>query len=830
MLVACSEDIAQIINGGKKNFTATIAAPNSGGTRTAYNESGGDINVAWKVDDEIALVHDKVMDVVKVKTVNADGSATIDGTITSATDEATVQLVYPAARVSAVNSDGNPEFNEAVSGKLLTQDGTLTYIQNNIDFREGEGQLSVNGTEVTLNAAVDMVSSIAIWKLTLQDDAETPAAIKATQVSVIKDGETPETLASTATLSTATSTVYLAMPEMAEPETTVTIEAVTANGNYTYVNSGLTLAAGKYYQSTVTMAPAVTDLSTLTDNYTAKNGETLTGTLNGSTQKYKISIAAGATVTLDNATINGVSGGSDTMFAGINCEGDATIILKDETTNKVTGFSAEYPGIYVPSGNTLTIKGETAGTGKLTASSSQRGTGAGIGGGMFINCGNIEIQGGVITAYGGDDAAGIGSANNSSCGSITISGGTVKATSVEDGAGIGSGYYGTCGDINITGGTIEATGGANAAGIGSGKGAGDKEYGTCDNITISGGTVSATGGEGGAGIGSGYDGSCGNITITTGVTQVTATKVSGFETVGSGGNGYCGTVTIGGVVGTISTSPYTYDPSAPAAWAANEYNEASWDGTNSKVVYTKKSATNYEVVSSQTSSMITWDKAWLTVSGNVTLTGTVSLTQDVHLILQDGATLTINGQLDCRTSEKNLYIYGQDKGDGKLNVSYSDNLDGTAIYGDVRTILEIHGGEITAAATGNTGMGLAIDHFKMYGGKLTSTSKNTGIQFTWDSEVYGGEVVATTNSTSTSSPSNGIYGIYGVLTVYGGKVTATGNGKYDEPDYGSGFGCKVQSGTTGIKFYFSDDGTTWDSGTVYGTATTAPTNRYAKAE
>ncbi len=51
MLVACSEDIAQIINGGKKNFTATIAAPNSGGTRTAYNESGGDINVAWKVDD-----------------------------------------------------------------------------------------------------------------------------------------------------------------------------------------------------------------------------------------------------------------------------------------------------------------------------------------------------------------------------------------------------------------------------------------------------------------------------------------------------------------------------------------------------------------------------------------------------------------------------------------------------------------------------------------------------------------------------------------------------------------------------------------------------------
>ena len=159
-------------------------------------------------------------------------------------------------------------------------------------------------------------------------------------------------------------------------------------------------------------------------------------------------------------------------------------------------------------------------------------------------------------------------------------------------------------------------------------------------------------------------------------------------------------------------------------------------------------------------------------------------------------------------------------------------MNGTAIYGDVGTILEIHGGEITAAAIGDTGMGLEIDHFKMYGGKLTSTSKNNpGILFTRDSEVYGGEVVGTTNSTL--YPSNGIYGINNaLLTVYGGKVKATGNGindtEYDA--YGSGFGCKVQSGTTGIKFYFSDNGTDWDAGTVYGTATTAPTNRYAKAE
>ena len=40
--------------------------------------------------------------------------------------------------------------------------------------------------------------------------------------------------------------------------------------------------------------PAVIDLSTVTADYEAKNGETLTATLSGN---YKISIAAGANVT-----------------------------------------------------------------------------------------------------------------------------------------------------------------------------------------------------------------------------------------------------------------------------------------------------------------------------------------------------------------------------------------------------------------------------------------------------------------------------------------------------------------------------------------------------
>ena len=47
---------------------------------------------------------------------------------------------------------------------------------------------------------------------------------------------------------------------------------------------------------------SVIDLSTITANYTAQDGETLTGTLG---ENVKISIADGATITIENVTIKG---------------------------------------------------------------------------------------------------------------------------------------------------------------------------------------------------------------------------------------------------------------------------------------------------------------------------------------------------------------------------------------------------------------------------------------------------------------------------------------------------------------------------------------------
>ena len=161
------------------------------------------------------------------------------------------------------------------------------------------------------------------------------------------------------------------------------------------------------------------DLSKLTasssERYaTANNGMTITGTL---AANVKVSIADGATVTLNGANINNNNSKSSSVScAGITCKGSANINLYSGSINNINSSSDGYPGIQAgPSGNTLTIQG----TGSLSA---QGGNNApGIGGGSGITCGNISLLGGTISACGGDNAPGIGSGQNGSCGNINIS-------------------------------------------------------------------------------------------------------------------------------------------------------------------------------------------------------------------------------------------------------------------------------------------------------------------------------------------------------------------------------------------------------------------------
>ena len=279
-----------------------------------------------------------------------------------------------------------------------------------------------------------------------------------------------------------------------EPSTN---ESYILTGNETIYEPGSTQTMGQnnlYFKARY--VNKTLDLATVQSNQKLYDGMTVTGTLGAN---VKISIADGATVTLDDITING-PGGFNYPWAGLTCEGNATIILQG--TNTVKSFHANYPGIQAAhntgSGTeyTLTIEG----TGSLTASSIT--DGAGIGGGKD-KCGNIHILSGTITAIGGKYGAGIGSGSPTTCGTITIEGGTITAIGGYCGAGIGSG----CGDW------------------------------------------------------SSQSANCGDITITSGVTSVTATRGElAPNSIGKGKDASCSTVTIGGKAGAIERSTYYYIP------------------------------------------------------------------------------------------------------------------------------------------------------------------------------------------------------------------------------------------------------------------------------
>ena len=245
------------------------------------------------------------------------------------------------------------------------------------------------------------------------------------------------------------------------------------------------------YTATYSTDWKMVDLSTLTANYSAQHGDMLTGTL---AENVMVSIADGAIVQVKDVTIEGAND-SSYSWAGITCEGDAWLVI--EGTNVVKSFYGNYPGIFVPGGKTLTIRG----TGKLDAYS--QGSGAGIGGRYDASCGSVVIDSGTIIAHAGFRAA-----------------------------GIGGGRYGNCGNITINGGVVTAFGGGFSSAIGGGA------YGGCGNITINGGEVYAYGAygddKGSNGIGNGYDRGCGTITIGENITKVVTTH-SGSYSVHIGG-------------------------------------------------------------------------------------------------------------------------------------------------------------------------------------------------------------------------------------------------------------------------------------------------------
>ena len=506
-----------------KTYTMTVQATkgDAAGTR-GLSLDGNTLNVKWNEGEKVVVMQDD--DELGTLTATPDPNDPTKATLTGELDE-----LDPEEDIEFHLHSASCDYSRQ-SGVLLSKDGENS-IEENFDYAlctvEAESdkiKTSVvkdpDGDEqydeyylVTIEGGITLESQQAIVKFTLVDKADATTPMNVTRLEVYDHYEIifVEPVSPTNAL-------YVAVNSDGV-ESDYHLKAVTATGDvYTYDRSDVTFLCGKYYEVKVQMTkqqPATIDLSKLSEPYIAVNGDVLTGTLPEDVN-VKISITDGATVTLQDVTIEGWDY-EKYDWAGLTCEGDATIVLKD--VNSVRGFYFIQPGISVPVGKTLTIRGD----------------------------GTLNVQSNnSLHPYEDVYGPGIGGRINNDCGNIRIESGTVNAIGHKRSPGIGSSKEDICGNITITGGTVTATGGDYAAGIGAGEGFSAR----CGNITITGGTVTATGGQEAAGIGCGLNSHCGNITISNSA-SVTATK--GGRAPYSVGIGYndvvgkptCGTITIG---------------------------------------------------------------------------------------------------------------------------------------------------------------------------------------------------------------------------------------------------------------------------------------------
>ena len=287
---------------------------------------------------------------------------------------------------------------------------------------------------------------------------------------------------------------------------TLTIpQGVTLTNNGTIINNGTLVNSG-----TIQNNGTIINCGVFQGN--AVLGNPLEGRIpyldeNGDNQVYAgtyTTVAAGNKTWTDGWY---VAEGNVSISSQITCRGNVNLILTD-------GCSLEAgDGIYVAPYASLTIYAQSEGDdmGTLNAYSDFN---SGIGGKDIteyneerVEIGSITIHGGNITAVGGANSAGIGSSgadsvyNDNATGlDVTITGGKVYAVGGEKGgAGIGSGYAAAAGTVTITGGTVTATasGSRAAAGIGVGANGGGVD------ITITGGSVDAKGVGGADDIGDG---------------------------------------------------------------------------------------------------------------------------------------------------------------------------------------------------------------------------------------------------------------------------------------------------------------------------------------
>ena len=458
--------------------------------------------------------------------------------------------------------------------------------------------------------------------------------------------------------------------------------------------------------------------------------------------------------------------GDVTISDRIKISGEVNLILTDGFTLNVKR------GINLPENSTLSIYGQSGGTGKLNAESGNK---TAIGGEDEESCGTLNVYGGQVsaessgTAIGGGKSA-IKTAGNG--GTVNVYGGQVSAESqgtAIGGGGSTDGTGGNGGTVNVYGGTVNAISDSETA-IGGGfstSGTG----GTGSDLTVYGGKVSAKSSSftaiGGGRTTSGTVGNSGQTFISGGSVSAYSKQRIAFDHAPTYGTNYVPKVSYG----ESDTSTVTKINPEDSVYTSNKYVLIEKADLTADYQYCSRSWNGSSVVSSiETANCTTLDNTnfptalsdgWYAVKGDVTVSDRIKISGDVQLILTDGCTLNAKNGINLPESST-LSIYGQSGGTGKLNAEYDGDTAIGGEYGESCGTLNVYGGTVNANSTNEAAIG--------GGDSIDGTSGNGGTV-----NVYGGTVNAVSDSGAAiggGDSATGTGGNGGTVNVYGGKLTA----------------------------------------------------------
>ena len=256
---ACSNDdndIAQQPDNNEITITATVSS-DDGATTRALSIDGSNIASTWEADDQFAILYnDGTSNVKRVATVSSINGSTVTITFTipsSLANNTACKIVYPASAANAANTGAD------VAKALAAQDGT---IGNCPEVRVGTA--TIDKDNHNLAGVTKLVAQNAIFKFTTKNaDGSAPINVKPLTVTIGAQNYV-------ITPALATSELYVALPAVSDQA--VRFSATGSDSKtYTCSKASVTFAAGKYYQSTLKMTPAVPEyynkLTKINDNF-----------------------------------------------------------------------------------------------------------------------------------------------------------------------------------------------------------------------------------------------------------------------------------------------------------------------------------------------------------------------------------------------------------------------------------------------------------------------------------------------------------------------------------------------------------------------------------